>query len=369
MLYIRQHERGLVFEHDAYVGFLKSGRSWQALRKDRSVVVWDMREPFKILRGAELYRADPELMKEMELLDVGDGEIALHSVDGHFKQVLGPGLYGFWKGVVKHDLKVLDLNKPESAGEIGPALFKEVAVSKYVQMFRVADHEKGLLFYDGVFQRLLEPGVYRYLRGPVEIVVRTVDVRKQQLSMTGQEVMTRDRVSLRLNFTVHYSVKDPVKAVLNVKGYEEQLYVLMQMALREYVGELNLDELLGRKEDVNEFVLQRLREQSDELGLDFRFAGVKDVVLPGDIREILNLVLIAERKAQANIVTRREETASTRSLLNTARLMDENPTLYRLKELEFLERVADKIGTVSLMGGNGGLLEQVSTLLARAEKK
>lgn len=80
------------------------------------------------------------------------------------------------------------------------------------------------------------------------------------------------------------------------------------------------------------------------------------------MKDILNTVLLAEKKAQANLLTRREETASTRSLLNTAKLMDENQTLFRLKELEFLEKICDKIGSISVTGG-GDLLERLSSLI------
>jgi regulator of protease activity HflC (stomatin/prohibitin superfamily) len=105
-----------------------------------------------------------------------------------------------------------------------------------------------------------------------------------------------------------------------------------------------------------------LKEKSASLGIEFIYAGVKDIILPGEIKDILNTVLLAEKQAQANVITRREETASTRSLLNTARLMDENKTLYRLKELEYLEKICERIGSISLTGG-GGLLEQLNTLL------
>lgn len=115
------------------------------------------------------------------------------------------------------------------------------------------------------------------------------------------------------------------------------------------------------------FVLQKLEEKSRDFGVQFLDAGVKDIILPGDIKEILNTVLLAEKQAQANIITRREETASTRSLLNTAKLMDQNPTLYRLKELEYLERICEKVSNITLMGG-GNLLEQLSALLTQRSR-
>lgn len=90
--------------------------------------------------------------------------------------------------------------------------------------------------------------------------------------------------------------------------------------------------------------------------------ALKDIILPGDIREILNQVVTAEKQAQANLIRRREETAATRSLLNTARLMEDNPLLVRMKELETLERIADKVEKLTVVGGLDSLLEQTVTL-------
>lgn len=91
-------------------------------------------------------------------------------------------------------------------------------------------------------------------------------------------------------------------------------------------------------------------------------------ILPGEIRDIMNTVLIAEKQAQANVIMRREEVASTRSLLNTARLMDENQTLFKLKEMEYLERICDRVGSISLSGGRG-VLEQLAGILGMEERQ
>jgi regulator of protease activity HflC (stomatin/prohibitin superfamily) len=85
--------------------------------------------------------------------------------------------------------------------------------------------------------------------------------------------------------------------------------------------------------------------------------------LPGEMREIMNQVLVAEKKAQANIIMRREETASTRSLLNTAKLMEENEMLFKLKEMEYVEKIAEKINNISVSGG-GHLLEQMKAIFS-----
>jgi regulator of protease activity HflC (stomatin/prohibitin superfamily) len=95
------------------------------------------------------------------------------------------------------------------------------------------------------------------------------------------------------------------------------------------------------------------------LGLAVSSVGVKDVILPDEMKTILNQVVEAEKRAQANLIQRREETAATRSLLNTARLMEENRTLLRLKELETLEKVTEKIDKLTVYGGLEGVLKDV----------
>jgi regulator of protease activity HflC (stomatin/prohibitin superfamily) len=94
-------------------------------------------------------------------------------------------------------------------------------------------------------------------------------------------------------------------------------------------------------------------ERAGALGVEIGEIGVKDVILPGDVRELLNKVVEAERTAKANLIRRQEETAATRSLLNTARLMEDNPLLLRLKELEALEKLVEKVGRIDLHAGAG----------------
>ena len=150
--------------------------------------------------------------------------------------------------------------------------------------------------------------------------------------------------------------------VTEINDFSDHIHVASQLALREYVGQHKLDEILENKEEMSEFVFSRLKSKESELFVEFVDAGIKDIILPGEVREIMNTVLVAEKRAQANVITRREEVASTRSLLNTAKLMDENQTLYKLKELEYVERICENVGNITL-SGNGDILAQLTTLL------
>jgi regulator of protease activity HflC (stomatin/prohibitin superfamily) len=132
-----------------------------------------------------------------------------------------------------------------------------------------------------------------------------------------------------------------------------------EFALREAIGSRTLDELLGAKGELDREIQNSARSKIEEHGIRLASVGIKDVILPGEMKEILNRVVEAEKVAQANLIKRREETAATRSLLNTARLMDENPTLLRLKELETLEKVTEKVDKLTVFGGLDGVLKDV----------
>jgi regulator of protease activity HflC (stomatin/prohibitin superfamily) len=170
---------------------------------------------------------------------------------------------------------------------------------------------------------------------------------------------------LRLNFFCGYRITDAKKVGLEINDFQKQFHVLLQLALREYIGGLSFDELMEKKSEAGKIITDMIKSEAASFGLETGAAGIKDIILPGEIRDIMNHVLIAEKKAQANVITRREETASTRSLLNTAKLMEENEILLRLKEFEYIERVSEKINQITLSGG-GQIMEQLRALFVPA---
>lgn len=360
---VKNDERGLLFRDGNYVKCLISGKHSLSPFINYKVVISDVNKAFDTAgKNINIYLGDRELLKELDIIDVQDYEIAVHFEDGKLMDVLKSGKYAFWNVLKKHTFIVVDTREPEIKPDIDLSVYSSSKLAGYIGYFEVANHEKGILYYNNVVQKTLVSGRYFFWKSPVNVTVKNVDLRQQQIDMTGQEIMTEDKITLRLNFVCHYKIIDPLK-VIEIKSFEEQLYIVLQLILREYVGSLRLDDLLMKKQEIGNYVLERLKEKNGDFGVEFMFAGVKDIILPGDIKEILNTVLIAEKKAQANVITRREEIASTRSLLNTAKLMEENQTLYRLKELESLEKICEKIGSISLTGG-GGLLEQLNTLLS-----
>ncbi len=174
--------------------------------------------------------------------------------------------------------------------------------------------------------------------------------------------MTADKVTLRLNALVGYRVVDARQAVTASDDVRQALYREAQLALRAVVGARDLDAFLADKDTIAREVDEQLRARAGELGLEVVSVGVRDVILPGDMKDLMNRVTEAKKAAEANLISRREETAAMRSQANTAKLLADNPTLMRLRELEVLESIA-KEGKLNIVLGEKGLADRVVNLL------
>lgn len=336
--------------------FWKDEKRYQFQKYDRSL-------PFNPSTPLNILLRNEALADELIVAEVKETQIALLFVDGIFASVLTAGRYVFWKGVKSYDFEQIDLSSTEVITDVKVNILMRREVLPYVRVFEVYANELGVLYIDGKFEGVLASGTYHFWKNATSIVVNKADTRQVALEVSGQEILTKDKAGLRINFQVLYKVSNIERALIDNKDYERQLYTLVQLALREFVSAYTLDELLEKKEEIGDYVKANLDRKTDALGVTIKEAGVKDVILPGEMKEIMNQVLIAQKQAQANVIMRREETASTRSLLNTAKLMEDNEMLFKLKEMEYVEKIADKIGEISI-GSNGQLIEQLKGIFS-----
>jgi regulator of protease activity HflC (stomatin/prohibitin superfamily) len=355
---------GLVFRKGEYRRVMTDGKHW--LKWEENVIVYDLAKPFYPTVDLNLLLADQQLAEKLTIEEVKDNEIALQYVNGNYKGILQPGRYAFWKGHTTYSFLTADLSKIEITEEIPMNILLKPEVLQYIRVYQVESYEKGILLINGKIEKTMDKGTYYFWKNPTSISVIKTDLRKQQMEIPGQEILTKDKAALRINFFAHYKTVDIDKALIENKEFEKQLYVLIQLAIREYVGMNTLDELLERKEAVSEAIKTSISEKASVLGVEIGDCGIRDIILPGEVKEIMNQVLVAEKRAQANIVTRREETASTRSLLNTAKLMEENAMLFKLKEMEYVEKIAEKVNNISLSGG-GLIIDQLKGLFVTSK--
>ena len=356
---INAYQKGLVFKNGVYNRMLNEGNYWFWNRED--VMVYELSKSFNTNFDLNILLQDEVLAAALYVVDVTDNEIVLQYENGLLKQVLTAGRYAYWKGIVNYEFVKADIGKIEITENISRAILQHRLVVPFVRMYSVESYEKAVLFVDGKFTQALPNGVYFWWKNNISILVGKVDTRMQQVEINGQEILTKDKAALRINAYAQYKVTDIEKALLENKDYEKQLYVSFQLAMREYIGALGFDELLEKKESIVPFILEAVKTAAENLGVVVNSFGIRDIILPGDVKEIMNKVLVAEKTAQANTIMRREETASTRSLLNTAKLMEDNTMLWKLKEMEYVEKIADKISNISV-NGNGDLVGQLKQI-------
>lgn len=359
---IYPYQVGLVFENNHFVGVLTEGTHWLW---NKRVKVYNESNEFTPPIDLNILLENELLASILHIETVKDNEITLVFKDGNFYKTLSPGRYAFWEGVTNYEFETYNLNELEVPKELEKK-FVNSGSAYYIRTYFVESYEEGLLMVDGNFVRKLKPGRYDFWKNEHTISVLKTDLRAQQLEVSGQEILTKDKAALRINFQLQYKVTDIIKALIETKDVAKQLYLLMQMSIREYVGTLTLDELLAKKENIKDFVLESAEAKAKNLGCDIITCGIRDIILPGDVKEIMNQVLLAEKKAQANTIMRREETASTRSLLNTAKLMEDNAMLWKLKEMEYVEKIADKVNSISVSGG-GQVLNQLKEIFGASK--
>lgn len=200
------------------------------------------------------------------------------------------------------------------------------------------------------------------------IEVKQLDLRLQNMEVNGQEILTKDRVSLRINLSAMWQITQPEVAKSELADAKDYLYRELQLALRGAVGTQTLDELLADKNSLNQHVLDAVAKKAEAYGLSLKTVGVRDIVLPGEMKAILTQVVEAQKLAEANLIKRQEETQATRSLHNTAKVMEGNPVLLRLKELEILEKITARINTLNVYGGLDGVMNDMVRLTDRTAR-
>ncbi|HLE28002.1 MAG TPA: SPFH domain-containing protein [Anaerolineales bacterium] len=184
----------------------------------------------------------------------------------------------------------------------------------------IKDTHRGLWYVDGVLTKILEAGRYvipRYLdfgffRLGKRVEVALVDVRQRDLTIKGQEILTGDKVAIRVSIIVQFRVTDPRAALHRVENYEDRLYSDVQLAARRSLASMTLEEILTNRNRLSEDILRDVKEAAGGYGVEIMRADVKDLIFPGNLQEIMNRVLAAERMSQAQLVEARTKAETQR---------------------------------------------------------
>lgn len=373
---VAENQRVLMLKSQQLADVLLPGKHkmWD-FKNELEFITFDINELFFSEKNADrLFRNSETLRNHISHWKLSSSEVGLLYVDNLLQGIVAPGEHIYaWKDTGELRLDTLSIDDNLSVDEELLFLINRAGANSASRLIRssrtvaikpiadvaVAKEHVGLLYVNGKFVRRLQAGQHAFWQFNHTIEVKAFDCRTQMLEISGQEILSKDRVSLRINLSANIKVLDPELAARSVDKVEDYVYKTLQLALREAVGTKSLDDILLDKLYVNETVKQLVSGQLDDIGISLVNVGVKDIILPGEMKAILNQVVEAQKAAEANVIKRREETSATRSLHNTAKVMENNPTLMRLKELEALEKVSDKIGNLTVYGGLEGLMNGV----------
>ena len=360
---IRSYEVGLHFRDGEFQGLLAAGSHWffDPLGKVRVDVV-SQRSPWLVHEQLDLIIKSGLLKDHAVVLDLKDTERALVWIENRFSHILPTGQYAYWTGQKQVRVEVIDIRQVRFQHDLFKLIVRSPLAAKLLDVCEVPRDRVGVLFIEGRFVETLAPGEYAFWKGPAEAKVVEVDLRETMVDVSGQEIMTSDKVTLRINAVVTYKIADARKALSQTDDVRQALYRETQLVLRAVVGSKELDAFLSDKDSVAKEIEDNVRRRAGELGLDLASVGIKDVILPGEMKDLMNKVTEAKKAAEANLISRREETAAMRSQANTAKLLAESPTLMRLRELEVLEKIA-VAGKLNIVLGEKGLADRVLNLL------
>jgi regulator of protease activity HflC (stomatin/prohibitin superfamily) len=217
---------------------------------------------------------------------------------------------------------------------VATVLIVTVVVKYGIRRVTVYEFERGLKYVRGKFRIVLPPGQYWYW--PWFTVVRKLDVRPRFASITGQEVLSSDGVTLKVSLAANYEIEKPDMAINTVQDFQEAMHLQLQLALRQIVGGVDIDALLATRDEMSKKLADLTETKARALGLRLISVGLKDIMFPGKLKEVFAQVVSARKEGLAALEKARGETAALRNLANAAKIIESNPGLMQLRMLQTL---------------------------------
>lgn len=200
----------------------------------------------------------------------------------------------------------------------------------------VMEYERVVRFVDGAFVDVLEPGRHSYARWRTKL--EKVDVRPRWLVVAGQEMLTADGITLTVSAAARIQVADPRAYVTAAQDTQQEVYIAVQRALREAVAARELAEVMAQRASLGETFREAVAAAGATVGIDVLEVALRDVMFAADMRRALAETALAREKGRAELERARAEAAALRSLANTARLLEEHPSLLQLRTLQAAEK-------------------------------
>ena len=205
-------------------------------------------------------------------------------------------------------------------------------------VFILNEYERGVVFTLGRIGGLRGPG-FQFIIPFVQRMQR-IDQRTITMDIPGQDVITRDNVSIKVNGVLYFRVVNPENAIIQVENYGYAVSQLAQTTLRSVCGQAELDELLSNRDQINDHIQEILDKQTDPWGIKVSMVEVKHIDLPQEMQRAMAKQAEAERERRAKIIQAEGEFQAAEKLTAAANIMSVNSTTLQLRYLETLRHIA-----------------------------
>lgn len=360
---IKPFEIGLLYRDRAFTRILSPGRfiEFDPLQRTR-ISVLSQRDVFIDHPDTDIFIKSQVLSDYTELVDVQDHQRALVWIDGRFARVLSAGTHLLFNTFHRIQIEIVNATQVLFEHQDLDQLIESPVFNQELNVFRVQAHERVLIFERGDRKHVLQPGRYAMWKHVHNVDIHRIDLRETVLDLSGQEIMTADRVSVRFNAVLTYAPQDIERIISQVDQLEHSIYREAQLALRASVGARTLDDLLESKQTLTDEMQEQLRLMSERYGVRFVSFGVRDIILPGEMKALLNKITEAKASAEAQLITRREQHAAMRSQANTAKLLEQSATLMEMYKLDILLEMV-KTNNLHIQLGERKLSDQLNLLM------
>jgi len=202
----------------------------------------------------------------------------------------------------------------------------------------VREYERVVIFRLGRFSGVKGPGIFFII--PVIDRVILLDLRVFTIDVAKQVVITKDNVSVEVDAVIYYRVVDPAKAVIQVENYKLATSLLSQTTLRDVLGQIELDDLLSKRDELNKKLQEILDKHTDPWGIKVAAVTLRDVSLPESMRRAIAKQAESEREKRSRIILADGELQASKTMADAARLYEEVPAALKLRELQTLVDIA-----------------------------
>ena len=301
---IRSYEIGLLFRNGEFKRLLAPGRYrlFNPLGKLRVEVV-SQRDAWLEHEQLDVIVKSGALEGRAEVVDLKDHQRGVAWIDGRFDSILPPGLYAYWTGLREVRVEIVNTRDIRFEHEALKVIARWPSAGRLLDICTVNRNAVGVLFLDGRYIDTLDPGQYAFWKDAADARIVEIDLRESMVDVSGQEIITSDKVTLRMNAVVTYRIVDARKAVNATTDVRQALYRETQLALRAVVGARELDAFLTNKDEVSDDLERDVRRRAGELGLEVASVGIRDVILPGDMKDLMNKRNRGQaRSAEANLI-------------------------------------------------------------------